>query len=205
MTDHSPLRQAVLKLLDDAAAPYPHFLEQRFPHVLQRMLALWDKPQFDTFVDSLLCPTKTTGAGFPEQAIIEIQSIRNFCASKAMPAVTETREILPVRETLLPFLGFDHAVYPATLEKRFPHVLQEILWLLGKPEINEYLDNLLSSSAQLKHGFCEQALIEIMTLKAIHRRKQTADASPINAAPEQAADNEAEHVASQVFDRVQRW
>jgi len=64
------------KLLSDDEKYYPHFLEQRFPHILQRMIAYWDKPEMKDYLDSLLSPPPAGAKGFPQEAIFEIIAIK---------------------------------------------------------------------------------------------------------------------------------
>lgn len=212
MSDHTDRRAAVLKLLEDETGGCPSFLGERFPHVLQRIIDLWGKPQMAGYFDGLLSPAKSSGAGFPEQARREIETVRAFHDREQLLARTRPAIHLPVRETLREFLEFEQADFPVTLENEHPLLLQEILSHLGTPRIEPYLDTLLGAGEQFRHGFSEQALIEIMTIKAHHRARHGAtlrpppDKPPSPDLPPATDGNiDDEHVASLVFDRIQRW
>ena len=65
-------RKTPLPLLEDECGPRPHFLEQRFPHILQRVTVLWGKPQLDSYLHGLLGPIRPGVSGFPKEALAEI-------------------------------------------------------------------------------------------------------------------------------------
>lgn len=212
MPDHTALRTRLLKLLDDQTERYPYFLEQRFPHVLERLVALWGKPQIAGYWDGLLAPPKTAGQGFPEQAHREIEALRAFHDRDKLPKESPPIASLPVRETLLSFLELHPEDYPASLESEHPQLLQKILSLLGTPRLDNYLDTLLGAGEQARHDFSERALVEIMTIKALHRARHAAlttlPAHDLSTQSPPAVDDNSiddEHIASLVFDRVQRW
>lgn len=201
----SHLRALMLNLLADAPDHYPNFLEERFPHVLQRIVALWGKPPMEDYLDSLLAQPKEGTQGFPAQAIGEIGQIRSFYRQHHLLATTEQARAaaipaLPVRETLHSFLRLEEAAYPRTLEEKHPALLQKILPLLGKPELDVFLGELLTFEQQAKHGLCEQPLLEIMTLKALHRAQYPYLS---NTQPTSGSDDEHQEAAL-VFDRIHR-
>jgi hypothetical protein len=212
MSDHTDPGASLLKLLDDDTERYPYFLEQRFPHVLQRMVALWGKPQIAGYFDGLLAPPTGMGQGFPEQARREIEVVRAFHDRAELSKESQPIVNLPVRETLLSVLELHPEDYPASLENEHPQQLQKMLTLLGTPHLDNYLDTLLGAGEQARHEFSERALVEIMTIKALHRARHAAlttlpSQTPNPQSPRPVDDNgiDDEHVASLVFDRVQRW
>ena len=212
MSDYNDLRNSLLKLLDDDAERYPCFLEQQFPHVLQRMMVLWGKPQIAGYFDGLLAPAKAAGQGFPEQARREIEAVRAFHDREQLPKESPPIASLPVRETLLDFFELHHEDYPASLENEHPQLLQKILSLLDTPQLDNYLDTLLGAGEQARHEFSERALVEIMTIKALHRARHAALTTLLSPTPSPqnppAVDDSAiadEHIASLVFERIQRW
>lgn len=212
MSDHTKLKASLLKLLDNETERYPHFLEQQFPHVLQRMTALWGKPQIAGYFDGLLAPPKGPGQGFPEQARREIEVLRACHDREQLADEIAPIPKLPVRETLHSFFELHPEDYPATLENEHPQLLQKILSLLDTPHLDNYLDTLLGAGEQARHGFSERALVEIMTIKALHRARHAALTtllSPTQSpqAPPAMDDSgiDDEHIASQVFERIQRW
>ncbi len=191
---------------------YPRFLQERFPHVVQRLVALWGKPQLEGFLEGLLAPHSRGAAGFPEEALAEIREIQAFFFSNIPSQESAMEAGIPFRDTLVLFLDFGEEEYPHTLESDFPHILQKITTLLGQSELDDYLGNLLTSARQFEHGFTEPALLEIMTIKAMHGSRypgpghQPVDTGASSSADvEEAAGSGEDHTASEVFDRVQRW
>ncbi len=70
-------RHEVLKTLQCGAHMYPHTLEARFPHVLEKIVKLWNSPGAAHYLADLLQPNGRGGGrmdreGFPEQAWQEI-------------------------------------------------------------------------------------------------------------------------------------
>ncbi|MDO8413864.1 MAG: hypothetical protein Q7S51_08775 [Gallionellaceae bacterium] len=70
-------RQAVLQTLKCGNDQYPTILEEKFPHVLTKILALWGTPELDVYVADLLQPNGRSGGrldrdGFPPGAAAEI-------------------------------------------------------------------------------------------------------------------------------------
>lgn len=203
----------MLELFSDAPERYPAFLEQRFPHILQRIVALWGKPEMEKYLDGLLQPPKGNALGFPEEALNEIRGIRSHhvCDDPAAAPASMLQEqpALPVRETLLAYLHLDEEMYPAMLEVKYPQLIQEILRYLGKPEMDTFLGKLLSPEQQLAHGFCERSMLDIMMLKAAHQVQysslQSSSATAGGEGKSTARDPDHEEHAAQVFDRIQRW
>ncbi len=197
---------AMRELLSDASEYYPAFLELHFPHVLQRIVLLWGKPEIEGFLDGLLLAPKGNALGFPEQALSEIRGIRSLHLAvepaSIVASVAEEMAVLPVRETLNRFLHLDEETYPAMLEMKYPQLLQEILHHLGHPRMSHFLDDLLNPVQQLEYGFCERSMLDIMTLKAVHQLQYSSLSS---AAENLGREHHDEDYSAQVFDRVQRW
>lgn len=76
MSHQTNFKAVMQNLLPDDGEHYPHLLEQRFPHILQRMIACWDKPEMADYLDSLLAPPQAGAKGFPLEAIAEIAMIK---------------------------------------------------------------------------------------------------------------------------------
>ena len=56
---------------------YPRVLEQKYPHILKKILELWGKPDADIYITDLLQPNGRSGGrldrdGFPPDAAAEI-------------------------------------------------------------------------------------------------------------------------------------
>lgn len=72
------IRQKILELLGEDQHHYPRFLEQNFPHILKRMLALWGQKQMAAYLTGLMQPPAANSKGFPNEAIAEIQRINEI-------------------------------------------------------------------------------------------------------------------------------
>lgn len=200
MSDLKALRVALLQLVDDDFGPYPLCLEQRFPHILQRMVALWGKPEIHAYLQGLLMPRGQGQSGFPRAALVEILNFRSYYRRK-LPAENplHDREAL-LRDTFIRFFDYDLSGYPAALEAGFMPVLEGIAALLDQPELDAHLDLLLLPASQAKHGFSEQAMLDLMMIKLTHRHRQI---SPPALADAQAPEDDHHDLhASLVLDRM---
>lgn len=205
---------------------YPHFLEQRFPHVLRRLNDFSAAADVDAFLDALLLPPQGSAQGFPEAALLDIRRLRELWLARPLPA--EPLSLEPVPGESLPALEFvpskpppgqsapgrdlrtalplDDESFPYLLEDEFPQLLQEMLPLIGKPEFLSWLDQLLLPSQQARYGFSERAMLEILALKAAHRAHYPMVVeTPAVATAAPKLDRPSEEQAAAVFDRVQRW
>jgi len=59
-------------LLGAHADRYPHRLEANFPHVIDRMVALWGSSELRPFLDALLLADRPGRKGFPPEVATEI-------------------------------------------------------------------------------------------------------------------------------------
>lgn len=74
-------RDAVLQTLGCSPNQYPKMLEERFPHVLENILKLWNSPEGESYFTDLLQPNGRGGGrfdrdGFPERAWQEIFNLK---------------------------------------------------------------------------------------------------------------------------------
>ena len=72
--------ERVLLTLKCSRDQYPRVLEKRFPHVLEKMVALWNSPDFSVYVADLLQTNGRSGGrldrdGFPKDAWQEIYKL----------------------------------------------------------------------------------------------------------------------------------
>jgi len=70
--DVAALRAKMLQHLGKHADAYPSQLEQRFPHVLERITVLWGSRQMDDYFLSLLVSDRQNRQGFPADVAKEI-------------------------------------------------------------------------------------------------------------------------------------
>lgn len=158
-------------LLDDECRPQLCFLEQRFPHILQRISVLWGKPQLDDYLHALLGAIRPGASGFPKEALAEIVEIKRYCRSRGFSGGREPNNSPAIREAFFAWLNYDQHAYPYALEAEFPQLLEEMLPLLDTPALGEHIDRLLSPAKQMHHSFSEAALIELMTIKAVRHAR----------------------------------
>lgn len=191
------IRGIPLPLLEDEFGPRPYFLEQRFPHILQRVSALWGNPQLDSYLHGLLGPIRPGVSGFPKEALAEIVEIKGYCRSRELSASGLPAGKPAVREAFLAWLNYDQHAYPYFLEAEFPRLLEEMLPLLDKPTLGEHIDRLLTPAKQMHHSFSEAALIELMTIKAVQHVR-------LAEGKKQAPTDGDDHHAALVLDRHHR-
>lgn len=70
--DIPALREKMLRLLADNSQAYPHHLEQRFPHVLEKLTSVWGTPAADPYLQSLMVTDRSDRQGFPMDVASEI-------------------------------------------------------------------------------------------------------------------------------------
>jgi hypothetical protein len=62
----------LLKLLNGNEQNYPHALEGQFPRVFEKIMALWDTPDFEHYMVDLMTTTRTNREGFPREVASDI-------------------------------------------------------------------------------------------------------------------------------------
>jgi hypothetical protein len=77
-------REIVLQTLKCGPQLYPQLLDEKFPHVLEKVVALWNSPEARPFIADLLNPFCSGGrfnrAGFPDEAwreLLQLQVLRS--------------------------------------------------------------------------------------------------------------------------------
>jgi len=66
------MNQKLLELLGNDPDKYPAVLEQKFPHIFEKILALWGKAKLDWYLESLMVADRPDRQGFPPEAAMEI-------------------------------------------------------------------------------------------------------------------------------------
>ncbi len=77
-------REVVLHTLKCSPDHYPQMLDERFPHVLEKVVQLWDTPEAQPYLADLLQPNGRGGGrfdrdGFPDKAWEEILQLQLLC------------------------------------------------------------------------------------------------------------------------------
>lgn len=63
----------LLQILNNRDDKYPHALAERFPHILKKIVALWDKPgSIDAYFAELMVDDRGGRAGFPPEVASDI-------------------------------------------------------------------------------------------------------------------------------------
>jgi len=67
-------RDDVLHTLKCSPSQYPKMLDERFPHILEKIVSLWDTPEAEPYLAELLRPNagRFDREGFPDEAWDEI-------------------------------------------------------------------------------------------------------------------------------------
>ncbi len=74
-------REIVLNTLKCSPNQFPQTLNERFPHVLENLVRLWDSPDAEYYIADLLQPNGRGGGrfdreGFPDRAWEEIMHLQ---------------------------------------------------------------------------------------------------------------------------------
>ena len=67
--------QKLLSLLGEHAEKFPHQLAARFPHIVERLVSLWGKPEIDRYFGELMVADDRRREGFPPEIAMEIFSL----------------------------------------------------------------------------------------------------------------------------------
>jgi hypothetical protein len=62
----------MLANLGGKADAYPRLVERHFPRILARLVDLWDSPEADAYLSSLLVADRTDRSGFPDDVVSEL-------------------------------------------------------------------------------------------------------------------------------------
>lgn len=111
MSHPNHLQAVMQKLLADHGEYYPHLLEQRFPHILKRIIAYWGKPEMDGYLDSLMAPPQAGAKGFPQEAIfeiVEIQAVHRAMFRCESPVASPQADKAPLPDPPAPLTGAEH-------------------------------------------------------------------------------------------------
>lgn len=67
------MNEKILNILNNKKDLYPHQLEQKFPHILDRLIIMWDSPEFDSYLNKFMLDTRAHARqGFPPEVASEI-------------------------------------------------------------------------------------------------------------------------------------
>jgi hypothetical protein len=78
-------KEEVLHILRGHPIQYPKVLEEKFPHILKKIIQLWNNPEGGLYLADLLQPNGRSGGrmerdGFPENAWQEIFQLQQIYA-----------------------------------------------------------------------------------------------------------------------------
>ena len=84
------MNEKLAALLGGHADRYPHKLEAGFPHVTDRIVALWGSPELRPFMDALMLADRPGRHGFPPDVATEIFRLANILDElDQKPAITK--------------------------------------------------------------------------------------------------------------------
>jgi len=67
------MNDKILKILNNKSELYPHQLEQKYPHILDRLIIMWDSPEFDSYLNKFMLDQREHARqGFPPEVASEI-------------------------------------------------------------------------------------------------------------------------------------
>lgn len=70
------MNEKILKALNNKAEYYPHKLEQQFPHILDKIIIMWDSPDFDSYLNKFMLDKRDHARqGFPPDIASEIMRL----------------------------------------------------------------------------------------------------------------------------------
>lgn len=74
--------ERLLKILNNREQNYPHALEKQFPRIFEKIMSLWDSPEFDAYLADLMMTTRTNRQGFPQDVASDIIYLHMLHESK---------------------------------------------------------------------------------------------------------------------------
>jgi len=67
------MNENIMKVLSNRADFYPHKLEQQFPHILDKIIQIWDSQEFDSHLNKLMLDHREQRRqGFPPEVASEL-------------------------------------------------------------------------------------------------------------------------------------
>ena len=72
------MNQKMIELLGEHADKYPKHIEERFPHVFNKLIELWGTSQMIPYIDSLVMSDRPNRAGFPFEVTAEIWDLHKI-------------------------------------------------------------------------------------------------------------------------------
>jgi len=67
------MNDKILKILNNRAEFYPHKLEEQYPLILEKIMIMWDSPEFDSYLNKFMLDKREhPRQGFPVEIASEI-------------------------------------------------------------------------------------------------------------------------------------
>ena len=83
-------------------------------------------------------------------------------------AEEQSYDIPALKARFLELLGEHADAYPVAIEQRFPRILDKIVGLWGKPELEGVFDELMVSTRPGRQGFPADVAMELFRLSALY-------------------------------------
>lgn len=82
--------ERLLKILNVREQNYPHALEKQFPRIFEKIMSLWDSPEFDAYLGDLMMTTRSDRQGFPQEVASDIIYLHMLHETKDKPGEPNT-------------------------------------------------------------------------------------------------------------------
>lgn len=81
----------VLQMLEGKENNYPHALEKQFPHVLNKILALWNSAELDPYLQQLMLDKRDhQRQGFPPEVAMDIMRLSRISTEQREHAAAKS-------------------------------------------------------------------------------------------------------------------
>ncbi len=77
------MNNKLLEYLGGDEAIYPKEISTQFPGIIEKMISLWEAPEFEKYLDGLLFDTRGNRHGFPPDVTDELWAIHNYRMKRA--------------------------------------------------------------------------------------------------------------------------
>ncbi len=83
----SAVNTKTLRILKGLKGHYPHALEQQFPRVFDKIMAMWDKPEIEAYFIELMVSNRASRQGFPKKVASDIVCLSMLHAQQQKPVL----------------------------------------------------------------------------------------------------------------------
>ena len=151
-----------------------NLVNQRFPHIGQRLMAAWGRQELVTYIDGLVNVARDEGRqGFPGEIVRALMTLKCEHDLEFPQKVGESPKEGDPNNLL------DNEELE-TIKQRFPHIGRQLLSLWGCPDFSVYINQLLSDTrGGSRQGFPVEVARALFKLIQLHDRAFPLHASDI--------------------------